>query len=132
MKKADLYAHAFLQSVAAATADVAITRLASLTDLVEKKEGAPFMAKVRRAIHRALDKKERAITAHITLANQKELSTHADAIARVLAECSATHAPQKVVIDPTLISGFTVFYNGVVVDHSAKRTLLSLYSSLTA
>ncbi len=132
MKKAELYARAFLQSVATTDADGAIARLSSLAHVVEKKEGAPFMAKVRRAIQHALEKKERAITAYISVADKQALVTNADAITQALAKCSATNAPQKVIIDPTLISGFVILYNGVVVDHSAKRTLLSLYSSLTA
>lgn len=132
MKKAELYAHAYLQSIATADADVAITRLSSLAHLVEKKEGAAFMVKVRRALGRLLEKKERSVAVYITVPNQQAITTNASAISKALLDCSATDAPQKVIIDPTLISGFAIMYNGIIIDHSAKRTLLSLYSSLTA
>lgn len=122
------YIQAVLEMIAEGKSPDAI--IDGLVKTLEAKGHMRLYASVLRGVLRILETETNSNVAIVTVVDEKAAVKYADAIKQSLSTLSADSKPETKV-DPTIIGGYTVEFNDVLIDKSHKAQLVSLYRKLT-
>lgn len=106
--------------------------LVSLRQLLEKKGHSKLLGAILKDMLAQLQTKNTALLATVTVARAGDEAVLQSQIAAALAALVVPSGTQSVtIVDPTIIGGFSVTYDHAEYDQTYKRTLKSLYESIT-
>lgn len=131
-KKTAQYAKAFLSTLEGVEEGDVASRLNSFISFLKEKESNSFVSSVLKALSKELEKIEETRVCTITTHHASHLDGLKDQMELAKNLLNAGSAPITYRIDNSLVGGFVMSYNGTTYNASHKKTLINLYSSLTA
>lgn len=128
--KAQQYAEALYRAAHSNHTTDAGTLVDRLVTIVRERGHLRLLPAITREYEMLVTMRSTSDEAHVRVARTTDNDTHHARIARDLATLGAPEQPVRVVVDETVIGGYSVEANGTRIDRTYKRALLELYSSL--
>lgn len=126
MKQA--YISALLEMLSSSTDSSVVIK--QFHSLLQRKGHAQLFGPVLRGVLRIIEARKGTSTT-VAVASVNAFSAQQSAIETALKQLGATGKP-TISIDSSLIGGYVVTHNNIVIDASYKTKLLTLYRSLTS
>lgn len=98
--------------------------------LMKERGHIALLPKVVREIERIQKRLERSAYCTVRVAQESDVFSMKDGIAKDVSLLEAESLPKKIIIDTSLVGGYEVRANGKRIDRTYKRSLLSLYNTL--
>jgi F0F1-type ATP synthase delta subunit len=128
--KAKDYAEAIFQA-SKGKSDEELDKIVSNTKkLLEKNGHVALLPHVVRELEKITKKRGRVDEVVVVLSDKNDFEKYSERINEDIEKLNATNLPRKIVEDKTLVGGYQLYANGIRLDKTYKKTLLSMYTKL--